>query len=163
MAKDNAKTNAMRLLDAAGIAYQDHTYPIDDGLLDGISVADKLSEPYEKVFKTLLTQGKSGELYVFVIPVDQDLDLKKAATAAHEKHIEMAPVKDITKHTGYVKGGCSPIGMKKLYPTFLEEAALLQDKIIFSAGKIGAQIECAPDDLLAVTKGEYADLCNGNK
>ncbi len=159
MSKEVAKTNAMRLLDAAHIPYRSHGYEAEDGRIDGKSVADKLGIAYERIFKTLVTTSGPGLFYVFIIPVDQELDLKKAAKAAGVKHIEMCPAKDLLKNTGYVHGGCSPLGMKKPYPTFLEEQALLQEEIVFSAGKIGAQIACAPDDLLALVAGEYADLC----
>jgi len=159
MAKDVAKTNAMRLLDAAQIPYQGHSYEAEDGRIDGKSVADKLGVAYERIFKTLVTLGGGGAFYVFVIPVDQELDLKKAAKAAGEKAIEMCPAKELLKHTGYVHGGCSPVGMKKPFPTFLDESAILQEQIVFSAGRIGAQIECAPDDLLSLVGGAYADLC----
>jgi len=159
MSKDVAKTNAMRLLDSAAIPYGGHSYDAEDGRIDGKSVADKLGIAYERIFKTLVTVGAGGAFYVFVIPVDRELDLKKAARAAGEKSIEMCPAKELLKHTGYVHGGCSPLGMKKLFPTFLEESAILQEQIVFSAGRIGVQIECAPDDLLALVNGEYADLC----
>src|SRR5699024_7744532 len=123
---------------------------------DGVSVAEKVGFPPEQVFKTLLTQGASGAYYVFVLPVAAELDLKKAARAAGEKNIVMAPARDLLKLTGYVHGGCSPLGMKKPFPTFLDENAILQETIVCSAGKIGSQIELAPDDLLALTNGVYA-------
>ncbi|MDO4581663.1 MAG: Cys-tRNA(Pro) deacylase [Bacillota bacterium] len=154
------KTNAMRLLEAAGIAFVGHSYDDKDGRIDGISVADKLGRPHEQVFKTLVTVGASGELFVFVLPVHRELDLKKAARAAGEKYIEMLPLRDLTKYTGYIHGGCSPIGMKKPYPTFVDESAILLETMVFSAGRIGAQIETAPDELLAaLDKADYADLC----
>jgi len=153
-----AKTNAMRLLDTAGVAYFGHSYEAGDGKIDGVSVANKMGFPVEKVFKTLVTIGASGGFYVFVIPVATELDLKKAAKAAGEKHIEMCPAKDLLKYTGYVHGGCSPLGMKKPFSTFIDESAILLETMIFSAGKIGAQIEAAPDDLLNQVNGEYVDL-----
>lgn len=160
MAKDTAanKTNAMRLLDQAGVAYTAHGYDDTDGKIDGVSVANKIGFPVEQVFKTLLAQGASNNLYVFVLPVHAELDLKKAARVAGEKNIVMAPARDLLKHTGYIHGGCSPIGMKKLYPTYIDESAILLDTMVFSAGRIGAQIEAAPDDLLALVQAEYADL-----
>ena len=160
MAKNanNAKTNAMRLLDAAGVDYQAHSYDDKDGKIDGISVANKMGYPVEQVFKTLVTIGASGEFLVFVIPVAKELDLKKAAKVAGEKHIEMCPSKDLLKHTGYIHGGCSPIGMKKLFRTYVDESAILQEQIFFSAGKIGEQIETAPDNLIELIHAEYADL-----
>lgn len=158
--KEPAKTNAMRLLDGAGIHYESHSYDASDGHIDGEAVADKIGRRYDQVYKTLLSQGPGpGQYFVFVLPVDQELDLKKAAKAAGVKSIQLAPVKDLTKLTGYVRGGCSPIGMKKPFPTFVEEDAMLLETMIFSAGRIGAQIECKPDDLLALTGGSYADLC----
>jgi Cys-tRNA(Pro)/Cys-tRNA(Cys) deacylase len=152
------KTNAMRLLDAAGIAYQAHYYDAADGKIDGLTVAAKIGREPEQVFKTLVTIGATANLYVFVIPVDRELDLKKAARAAGEKSLEMCPSKDLLKHTGYIHGGCSPIGMKKLLRTFIDESAILQETMVFSAGKIGSQIEAALDELLVFVQAEYADL-----
>ena len=129
-----------------------------DGKLDGVTAAQRLGYPVEQVFKTLVTVGASGGFYVFVIPVAEELDLKKAAKAAGEKNIEMLPSKELLKNTGYIHGGCSPIGMKKPYPTFVDETAILQDTIVFSAGKIGFQIETAPDNLMELIGAEYADL-----
>ena len=161
MAKDSAaaKTNAMRLLDQAGVAYTPHGYDDNDGKIDGVSVANKIGFPLAQVFKTLLAQGPGGNLYVFVLPVHAELDLKKAAHATGEKNIVMAPGKDLLKHTGYIHGGCSPIGMKRLYPTYIDESAILLDTMVFSAGRIGAQIEAAPDDLLNLVQAQYADIC----
>lgn len=152
------KTNAMRLLDAAGITYTSHTYDASDGSIDGVSVAQKLGEEPERVFKTLVTVGASRNYYVFVLPVENELDLKKAARTVKEKSIEMIPVKDINKVTGYIRGGCSPIGMKKQYPTVVDETAILFDTIIFSGGKIGFQIEMAPDDLFALIGAQACDI-----
>jgi Cys-tRNA(Pro)/Cys-tRNA(Cys) deacylase len=153
-----AKTNAMRLLDAQQIPYGMLSYEVKDGKIDGISVAGKIGKPLEAVYKTLVTQGHSGELYVFVIPVAAELDLKKAAKAAGEKKIEMVHVKDIQKYTGYIRGGCSPIGMKKHYVTFVDESAATLDEVIVSAGRIGTQIVLAPGDLLKAADANYADL-----
>ena len=154
----NEKTNVMRLLDAAGTAYRAYFYDSSDGKIDGVSVAGKTGFPVEQVFKTLVTVGAGGGLYVFVIPVAEELDLKKAAKAAGEKNIAMIPSRDLLKNTGYIHGGCSPVGMKKPYPTFIHESAILLDTMVCSAGKIGAQIELAPDDLLTLTKAQYADV-----
>ncbi len=159
MAKEAVtKTNAMRLLDAAELAYTPHSYDVSDGQLDGVTAANRLGFPVEQVFKTLVTVGASRGLYVFVIPVAAELDLKKAAKAAQEKHIEMLPAKELLKNTGYIHGGCSPIGMKKPYPTFVDESAIIQETMVFSAGKIGFQIEMVPDELLAFIGAEYYDL-----
>ena len=159
MAKEAVtKTNAMRLLDAAELAYTPHSYDVSDGQLDGVTAANRLGFPVEQVFKTLVTVGASKGLYVFVIPVAAELDLKKAAKAAQEKHIEMLPAKELLKNTGYIHGGCSPIGMKKPYPTFVDESAIIQETMVFSAGKIGFQIEMVPDELLAFIGAEYYDL-----
>ena len=153
-----AKTNAQRILERAGIAYLPHSYTVEEGHLDGVTAAQKLGLPAERVYKTLVARGASKGLYVFVIPVAEELDLKKAARAAGEKNIAMIPSKELLKNTGYIHGGCSPLGMKKPYPTFIDESAILQETMACSAGKIGAQIELAPDDLLALAKAEYADL-----
>lgn len=142
------KTNAMRLLENKKIPYSAHSYETDDGALDGVSVAEKTGQLPERVFKTLVTHCGS-DFFVFCIPVDKELDLKLAAKASGQKHIEMIPAADITKVTGYIKGGCSPFGMKKKFPTFLDESALNYSSILVSGGKIGLQIEVAPQDLLA--------------
>lgn len=144
----NVKTNAMRILDKAGIPYSTYTYDHGDGLIDGISVAEKMGQPVDKVYKTLVTQGTSKEYYVFVIPVAAELDLKAAARAVDEKAVEMIKVTDINKVTGYIRGGCSPIGMKKEYATVLDSSCTVLDTFIVSAGKIGHQIEISPDHLI---------------
>ena len=153
------KTNVMRMLEAACINYTAYGYDAADGRIDGVSVAEKIGKPLDMVFKTLLTIALGGEVIVFVLPVAAELDLKKAARAGAVKNIEMAPLKDILKISGYVKGGCSPIGMKRLYRTFIDENAILLETMVVSAGKIGSQIEIKPDDLLTLTEGCYADLC----
>lgn len=145
---DNTKTNAMRIVEKAGISYKTLSYDHSDGLIDGISVAGKMGIPVEKVFKTLVTQGHSRNYFVFIIPVAAELDLKAAAKAVGEKSVEMIKVADINKVTGYIRGGCSPIGMKKDYVIVLDSSCQFLDMIIFSAGKIGHQIEMAPDDLI---------------
>lgn len=145
---EKIKTNAMRALEKAGISYNTHTYDHSDGLLDGISVADKIGRPVEQVYKTLVTQGTSREYFVFVIPVAEELDLKAAARAVNEKAVEMIKIADINKVTGYIRGGCSPVGMKKEYKTVLDSSCKDLKTIVVSAGKIGHQIELAPDDLV---------------
>ena len=152
------KTNAMRALDKGKIEYKVYEYECKDGKIDGVAVANKLSQDVKMVFKTLVAQGNSKELYVFVIPVDEELDLKKAARVADEKKIEMIHVKDINKHTGYIRGGCSPLAMKKQYKTFIHISAEELDTIIFSGGKIGLQIETNPKELVGVINGEFQDI-----
>ena len=157
MAKKEEKTNVMRILDAAKIEYKSHCY-LDTGAVSGTEVADALGEDYDSVFKTLVTVGKSGEHYVFAIPVDKELDLKKAAVAAGEKSISMVKSKELLTLTGYIHGGCSPIGMKKYFKTFFDETAMLFDTIFFSAGKIGYQVEMSPSDIDKIIPFEYKDL-----
>lgn len=158
MAKKQQKTNAMRILDAKKIEYNMHTYEVDDNHIDGISVAQKLNQDENMVFKTLVAQGASKNFYVFVIPVAESLDMKKAAKAAGEKNVEMIHVKDINKVTGYIRGGCSPVGMKKIYPTFVHESGQGLEVIIVSGGKIGFQIELNPEDLQKIINFKYADI-----
>ncbi|WP_251551710.1 Cys-tRNA(Pro) deacylase [Neobacillus muris] len=153
-----SKTNAMRILDSHKISYEMLTYENKDGKIDGVSVAEKIGRDPKEVYKTLVTQGASKNLYVFVLPVATELDLKKAAKAAGEKNVEMIPVKDIQKWTGYIRGGCSPIGMKKQYKTFIDETCRQIDTIIVSAGKIGVQMVLAPDELQEVTNAEISDI-----
>ena len=155
--KNNDKTNVMRVLDAKKISYESHSYDAD-ATMTGEEIAGVLGEPAEKVFKTLVTQGKTGAYYVFVVPVVEELDLKKAAKAAGEKSIAMIKQKDLLGLTGYVHGGCSPIGMKKQFPTFIHETATGYDKVFVSAGKVGFQIELAPADLINVANIKPADL-----
>lgn len=152
------KTNAMRILDSLGIEYDCLTYECEDGKIDGVSVAHKTGQNPEAVFKTLVSVGHSKELYVFCVPVEYELDLKKAAASSGEKNIELLPLKELTKNTGYIRGGCSPIGMKKHYKTFVDESALLQDKILVSGGAIGIQMILNPDDLVRAAEASYADL-----
>jgi Cys-tRNA(Pro)/Cys-tRNA(Cys) deacylase len=144
----SVKTNAMRVLDKAGIAYKTYSYDCSDGLIDGISAAMKIDKAPELVYKTLVTQGASREYYVFVIPVGKELNLKAAAKAVGEKYVEMIKVTAINNITGYVRGGCSPIGMKKLYKTVIDASCHQLETLIFSAGKIGYQIELCPEDLI---------------
>ena len=152
------KTNAMRLLDSAGIEYGMAEYVYDESDLSGVHAAAELGVPPETVFKTLVTRGDGGELFVFVIPVAESLDLKKAARASGNKRIEMIHVREILDLTGYIRGGCSPIGMKKSYPTFIDETATLCDEIYFSAGKRGVQIILAPEKLAEVSGAVFTDL-----
>lgn len=152
------KTNVMRILEQHKIAYTAHEYPHGKEAADGLTVAAMLGQDPAHVFKTLVAKGKSGGYYVFVIPVAAALDLKKAAKAVREKAVEMVHVKDLLPLTGYVRGGCSPVGMKKAYPTFFHETAEIVDRIAVSAGKIGFQVELDPADLLALTGGALADL-----
>lgn len=157
MAKES-KTNAMRILDTNKIKYITHSYENKDNKIDGIAVAHKIGKEVDSVFKTLVTKGNSKEFYVFVIPVDEELDMKKASKIAGEKNIEMIHVKDINSITGYIRGGCSPLGMKKVFKTFIQEEGLLFDTIVFSGGKIGAQIEMNPNDLEKVIKCSFEDV-----
>lgn len=152
------KTNVMRILDQKKIPYEAHTYPHGDEPIDGVTVAGILQRPQEQVFKTLVARGASKTVYVFVIPVAKELDLKKAAKASGEKSIAMIHVSEITPLTGYVRGGCSPVGMKKQYATVMDVTCLTQNTMIVSAGKIGYQIETAPQHLLDLTRGKTADL-----
>lgn len=154
----NVKTNAMRILDKAAIKYNTYEYDHGDGAIDGVSVAGKIGQPVEKVYKTLVTQGSSREYFVFVIPVAAELNLKAAARAVDEKAVEMIKVNDINKVTGYIRGGCSPIGMKKDYKTVLDSSGEKLDTIIVSAGKLGHQIELAPQELIGLVKCETADI-----
>ncbi len=151
------KTNAMRILERSKIPYKLNRYECKE-FIDGVHIADMLGQRYDMSFKTIVTIGKSGGYYVFALPVDKELDLKKAAKAASEKNVELLPVKDINKVTGYIRGGCTPIGMKKQYPVIIHESALVFDEIIISGGRIGEQIFISPKDLLSVTNGKTADV-----
>ncbi|MEG2869735.1 MAG: Cys-tRNA(Pro) deacylase [Paraclostridium sp.] len=152
------KTNAMRILDSKKVKYNIFSYDISDDHVDGISVANKIGKDVNEVYKTLVTHGTSKNIYVYVIPVHENLDLKKAAKVADEKKIEMIHVSDINKLTGYIRGGCSPIGMKKLYKTFINKTAENLDDIIVSAGKIGYQVEISPVDLQKIINCEFEDI-----
>lgn len=155
--KKEEKTNVMRVLDGKKISYKSHTYE-PDATMSGEEIADILGEDASKVFKTLVTQGKSGSYYVFVVPVREELDLKKAAKVSGEKAVNMIKQKELLPLTGYVHGGCSPIGMKKQFPTFIHVTATQNDRIFVSAGKVGYQIELAPDDLMSVSGSTAADI-----
>lgn len=163
MAKNKEiKTNAMRILEKEKIPYTHYTYECDE-FIDGLQIADMLSLPYEKVYKTLVTQGSSRNYFVFVIPIAQELDLKKAARSVGEKSVAMIHVKDINAITGYIRGGCTAIGMKKQFVTRLDESARDQESIIVSGGRIGSQISLKPDDLLKACRGEYAQITAGSE
>lgn len=151
------KTNVMRALEQKKLPYTAHSYD-PDGPIDGVSVAQTLGQPPERVFKTLVTKAASGAYYVFDIPAAENLDLKKAARAVGEKSVAMLPQKELLGLTGYVHGGCSPVGMKKQLPTVFHETALLYDTICVSAGKIGAQVECSPQALIALLRAKTADV-----
>lgn len=158
MAKEH-KTNVMRILDKEKVAYCFHFYSHEDGLIDGVSVAYKLNQPVEQVFKTLVTRGASKNFYVFVIPVEKELNLKAAAQSVSEKSVEMIHVNEINAVTGYIRGGCSPIGMKKQFRTVIDESCMALPAIIVSGGKIGTQVELAPADLIALVGASTANLC----
>lgn len=152
------KTNAVRLLDRQKIPYILAEYEVEEGKIDGVSVATKINQPVEKVFKTLVATAGKGNLYVFVIPVAEELNLKKAAKVVGEKKIEMLHVKDLLPNTGYIRGGCSPIGMKKLYPTFIDISAEQVDEMYVSAGKIGMQICITPENLVKASNAKLISL-----
>lgn len=150
------KTNAMRILESMRIPYTQYTYECDE-FIDALQIADQLGLPYEKVYKTLVTKGVH-DYFVFVIPIARELDLKAAARSVGEKSVEMIHVKEINAVTGYIRGGCTAIGMKKQYVTRLDVSAQSQSAIIVSGGRIGSQIELAPEGLLSAAKAEYADI-----
>ncbi len=152
------KTNVMRVLDQKKIGYTAHTYPIGDTAPDGVSVAQMLGQDPAAVFKTLVAKGASGGYYVFDIPVAETLDLKKAAKAVGEKSVAMLPARELLPLTGYVHGGCSPVGMKKRFPTVFHESCLSQDTICVSAGTVGFQVEVRPADLIALVGAATADI-----
>lgn len=151
------KTNVMRILDKKKIPYKTYTYETGDSI-DGVSVAHKLNQPLEQVFKTLVTKGKSNQYFVFVIPVAQELNLKVAAKVVGEKAIEMIPVKDMNQVTGYIRGGCSPIGMKKQFQTVIHESAKQVETMIISGGKIGFQVELSPMDLVTLIRAKFGNI-----
>lgn len=155
--KNNDKTNVMRVLDSKKVSYTAHTYE-PDATMSGEEIAALLGEDADKVFKTLVTQGKSGQYLVFVVPVKAELDLKKAAKAANEKAVGMIKQKELLPLTGYVHGGCSPIGMKKQFPTYIHETAGQCDTVFVSAGKVGYQVELPPEDLIRIAGCKTADL-----
>ena len=152
------KTNVMRVLEQKKIPYTAHAYPVGDSAPDGVTVAQMLGQDPDAVFKTLVTKGASGGYYVFDIPVAAALDLKKAAKAVGEKSVAMLPARELLPLTGYVHGGCSPVGMKKRFPTVFHESCLEQETICVSAGKVGFQVEIRPEDLIALVDGITADV-----
>ncbi|MDV6379350.1 Cys-tRNA(Pro) deacylase [Sporosarcina sp. GW1-11] len=152
------KTNAIRIVESEQIAYETRSYEIEDGQNDGLSVANKTNESPKNVYKTLVAMASKTELLVFIISVTEELDLKKAAKAAGCKKVEMLPMKELTKETGYVRGGCSPVGMKKELPTFIDQQAEALDYLYVSAGKVGLQMKLAPRDLASVTKAQFVDI-----
>lgn len=160
MAKE-VKTNAMRILDKNKVPYEMIQYECDE-FIDGLHTLEKTGAPAEQSFKTLVAQGKSGEYYVFVIPVAQEVQLKLAAKSVGEKSVEMIHVKDINKITGYVRGGCSPLGMKKQYKTIIQKSALNFDEIYVSGGRLGTTIRLSPADLAKVTGAVFDDLTGQN-
>lgn len=151
------KTNAMRILERNNITFKVNTYECDE-FIDGVTIAKKLNQDPDRSFKTLVTVGKSKEYFVFVIPVALELDLKKAARAVGQKSVELIHVKDINNITGYIRGGCTPLGMKKQFLTVVDESALLFDNIIISGGRIGSQIELNAEDLIKVVNGKFEDI-----
>ena len=157
MSKKELKTNAMRMLDRMKIPYEYETYECED-FTDGIETADKLGYDHALVYKTLVTTGKSGEHYVFVIPIEADIDFKKAAKAVGEKSLEMLHLKNLTKVTGYVRGGCTAIGMKKQFPTVIQKDAEELTQMHVSGGKLGMQLKLAPADLKKAAKAQFADV-----
>lgn len=157
MGKKEVKTNAMRILDRQKIHYEYEEYTCDE-FVDGVQVADQLGYAHELVFKTLVTTGKSGNHYVFVIPIEDEIDFKKAAKVVGEKSLEMLHLKELTKVTGYVRGGCTAIGMKKQYPTVIHSTAEALPFIYVSGGKIGMQLKLNPADLQKVSQGTFADV-----
>lgn len=159
MKKKLHKTNAMRLLDSAGIAYRTASYEVDENDLGGVHVAELLGQPAEQVFKTLVLLGDRTGHLVCCVPSNCELDLKKVAKAAGDKRVEMIAMKQLLPTTGYVRGGCSPLGMKRRFPTYFDETAILFDEIAVSAGERGEQIIANPEDLAAVAHATFADLC----
>lgn len=157
MAKET-KTNAMRILDRLKIAYEVNLYTCEE-FHDAVGIADMLGQPYESSFKTLVAKGKSGGHYVFVIPIAEEVDLKAAAAAVGEKSVALIPVKEITALTGYVRGGVSPLGMKKAFPTVIDRRAAEFSTVIISGGRLGAQILLNPQDLARAVGATFAPIC----
>ena len=155
---NKTKTNVMRVLDKAGIAYQTMEYEVDESDLSGVHVAEQLGQPCEQIFKTLVLRDEKGGHYVCCIPVDQELDLKKVARACRAKKVEMLPLKELLPTTGYIRGGCSPIGMKKKFPTYIDETAQLFDEIAVSGGVRGELVLLSPEALGTFTEAVFADL-----
>lgn len=152
------KSNAMRLLEENSISFTAHEYDVSDGEIDACSIARKLGKSTDEIFKTLVTEAPGPEYFVFVVPASGELNLKKAAKAAKVKSIEMIPLKKLLPLTGYVHGGCSPIGMKKKFPTFIDETAILFDRMFVSGGYVGLNLEISPEDLAGFVEAEFADI-----
>lgn len=157
--KHLSKTNALRILDSLGVPYEATEFETD-GAVSGVEAASRIGADESRVYKTLVTVGKSGAHYVFVIPVAEELDLKKAAAAAGEKNVSMLLSRLLLPLTGYVHGGCSPVGMKKQFPTFIDESAILLDSMFVSGGRIGLQIKISPDDLAGAVEAKFTALCS---
>ena len=153
------KTNVMRILEKKKIQYEVYEYDGSDNMIDGVTVAGMIGKDPQQVFKTLISKGKSGAYYVFVLPVAKELNMKKAAKAVDEKRIELIPVKQIEAVTGYIKGGCSPVGMKKAFVTTFDSSAQSHGKIIFNAGRPGLQVEISPSDIQKAVRSGFADIC----
>lgn len=153
------KTNAQRILESAGIAIEAFEYDCTDGMIDAVSVARKIGKEPERTFKTLVTENPAHQYFVFVIPSVNELDLKKAAKISSSKSIDLIPSKQLLPLTGYIHGGCSPVGMKKAFPTFIDETAILFDTICVSGGRVGLNIAVPPEELAGLTGAEFADIC----
>ena len=158
MSKAIAKTNAMRLAETAGADYYAYEYDVSDGRIDALSIAEKIGRSPDEVFKTLVAEAPGHEYFVFVVPAASELELKKAARAAGRKSIELIPQKQLLPLTGYIHGGCSPLGMKKLFPTFIDESAILFETICVSGGRIGLNLAFAPEVLAGAVNAEFADI-----
>lgn len=156
--KKSIKTNAVRLVERENITFKLIEYDISDELIDGVSVAEKTGKNIETVFKTLVTRATDKGIQVFIIPVALELDLKKAAKVAGVKKLDLLPLQDLTKETGYIRGGCSPIGMKRAYPTFIDASASGLEYIVVSAGKPGLQMTVKPEDLIKLTAGKLVEI-----
>lgn len=156
--KKVAKTNAVRLIEREKVKFTLIEYDISDDLTDGVSVAEKTNQKVETVFKTLVTIATDKSIHVFIVPVALELDLKKAAKVAGVKKLDLLPLQDLTKETGYIRGGCSPIGMKRAYPTFIHKTASSLEEIIVSAGRPGLQVAIKPDDLSKLTGAKFVDI-----
>lgn len=153
-----AKTNAMRLLECAKVAYVAYEYDVSDGRIDALAIAEKIKRSPDEVFKTLVTESPGHEHFVFVVPAASELDLKKAARISGQKSIDLIPLKQLLPLTGYIHGGCSPLGMKKLFPTFIDESATLFETICVSGGKVGLNLAISPDELAQTIGAEFADI-----
>lgn len=155
------KTNALRIIESAGAGFEVYEYDISDGMIDAISIARKIGRSPDEVFKTLVTEDPKHEHFVFVVPAAGELDLKKAAKVSGKKSIDLIPSKQLLNLTGYIHGGCSPVGMKKSFPTFIDESAILYDTICVSGGRVGLNVAIAPEQLAGLVEAEFADLCKG--